>query len=98
MFFLDILVGTGLAESLGAYASNKFEQLACIIGMEVFMNFQDLQNIVKRKNNIKIILVNNNGYLAIRNTRRVFQKRYYGTNPIGDLTMPKFKIVISYLI
>jgi acetolactate synthase-1/2/3 large subunit len=86
-------MGTGLAESLGAYASGKFEQITCIIGDgSFFMNIQDLQNIIKDKINIKIILVNNNGYLAIRNTQKEFlQKRYYGTNPEGGLTMPKFK-------
>ncbi len=61
--------------------------------MEVFfMNIQDLHNIAKKKINIKIILVNNNGYLAIRNTQKEFlKKKYYGTNPDGGLTMPKFK-------
>ena len=86
-------MGTGLAESLGAYASSKFKQITCIIGDgSFFMNIQDLQNIIQNKINIKIILVNNNGYLAIRNTQKEFlQKRYYGTNPKGGLTMPKFK-------
>ena len=86
-------MGTGLAESLGVYASNKFEQIACIIGDgSFFMNIQDLQNFSKKKINIKIILVNNNGYLAIRNTQKEFlKKKYYGTNPGGGLTMPKFK-------
>ena len=56
------------------------------------MNIQDLHNIAKKKINIKIILVNNNGYLAIRNTQKEFlNKKYYGTNPGGGLTMPKFK-------
>ncbi len=86
-------MGTGLAESLGAYAGNNFKEIACIIGDGSFlMNIQDLQNIIEKKINIKIILINNNGYLAIRNTQKEFlNKRYYGTNPSGGLTMPKFK-------
>ena len=68
-------MGTGLAESLGVYASNKFEQIVCIIGDgSFFMNIQDLHSIAKKKINIKIILVNNNGYLAIRNTQKEFLK------------------------
>lgn len=86
-------MGTGLAESIGVYSSKKFNQLVCIIGDGSFlMNIQDLQNIVEKKMNIKIILINNNGYLAIRHTQKEFLgKRYFGTNPKGGLTMPQFK-------
>ena len=38
------------------------------------MNIQDLQTIVQDKINVKIIIVNNNGYLAIRHTQKEFLK------------------------
>jgi acetolactate synthase I/II/III large subunit len=48
------------------------------------MNIQDLQTIQQHKINISIILVNNNGYLAIRHTQKEFLKgRYYGSDPKG---------------
>ena len=86
-------MGTGLAESIGAYKSKKFKEILCIIGDGSFlMNIQDLQNIVQDKMNIKIFLINNNGYLAIRHTQREFlNKRFYGTDPRGGLSMPQFK-------
>ena len=68
-------MGTGLAESIGVAKSNKFKNLICIIGDGSFlMNIQDLQTIVQDKINVKIIIVNNNGYLAIRHTQKEFLK------------------------
>jgi acetolactate synthase I/II/III large subunit len=86
-------MGTGLAESIGAHKSNIFKKIMCVIGDGSFlMNIQDLQNIAQDKMNIKIFLINNNGYLAIRHTQKEFlDKRFFGTDPKGGLSMPDFK-------
>ena len=86
-------MGTGLAESLGASKSKNFKKYICIIGDGSFlMNIQDLQSIIQDKINILIIIVNNNGYLAIRDTQKEFLKsRFYGTHPDWKLQMPSFK-------
>ncbi len=86
-------MGTGLAETIGSFASRKFKELICIIGDgSLLMNCQDLQSISQYKINVKIILVNNNGYLAIRHTQKEFlNKRYYGTLPPKDISFPSFK-------
>ena len=86
-------MGTGLAESIGSSASKKFKNYLCIIGDGSFlMNIQDLQTISQKNINLIIILVNNNGYLAIRHTQSEFlKKKYYGTHPDWGLTMPDFK-------
>ena len=56
------------------------------------MNCQDLQNIYQNKINVIILVVNNNGYLAIRHTQKEFlNKKYFGTSPKGDLTFPSIK-------
>ena len=67
--------------------------MLCIIGDGSFlMNIQDLQTIVQNKINVIILLVNNNGYLAIRNTQKEFLKgRYYGTHPKFNLTFPNYE-------
>lgn len=85
-------MGTGLAETIGVNASKKFKRLICIIGDgSLLMNSQDLQTISQEKMNVIIILVNNNGYLAIRHTQKEFlNSKYYGTkNP--NITFPNFK-------
>ncbi len=88
-------MGTGLAETIGVSKSKNFSKLICIIGDGSFlMNIQDLQTIVQDKINAIIVLVNNNGYLAIRNTQKEFLKgRYYGTHPKKNLTFPNFEKV-----
>tara|TARA_Y100000294_G_scaffold148865_1_gene145438 strand:+ start:2398 stop:4140 length:1743 start_codon:yes stop_codon:yes gene_type:complete len=86
-------MGSGLAETIGAIKSKNFKKIICIIGDGSFlMNIQDLQTIFQDKINVSIILINNNGYLAIRNTQKEFlNRRYFGTHPKGNLTMPSFR-------
>ena len=88
-------MGTGLAETIGVAKSKIFSKLICVIGDGSFlMNIQDLQTIVQDKINAIIVLVNNNGYLAIRNTQKEFLKgRYFGTHPKNNLTFPNFEKV-----
>ncbi len=88
-------MGTGLAETIGCSKSKKFEKYICIIGDGSFlMNIQDLQTINQDKINVLIILVNNNGYLAIRHTQKEFlNSKFYGTHPDWKLTMPSFEKV-----
>lgn len=88
-------MGTGLAETLGAYQTKKYKNLICIIGDGSFvMNIQDLQSIIQFRIPVVIILVNNNGYLAIRHTQSGFlESKYYGTHPNWGLDFPNFKKV-----
>jgi acetolactate synthase-1/2/3 large subunit len=86
-------MGTGLAETIGSFQSKLFKKFLCIIGDGSFlMNCQDLQTIFHEKINVIIVLVNNNGYLAIRNTQREFLKsRFIGTQSPKDISFPNFK-------
>ena len=90
-------MGTGLAETIGVYKSKQFKRCVCIIGDGSFlMNIQDLQTIVQDKINAIILLINNNGYLAIRHTQKEFLGgRYFGTHPKFNLTFPKFEKIIK---
>ena len=80
-------MGTGLAETIGVAQSNLYKKIYCIIGDGSFlMNIQDLQTIAQNKINVVILLINNNGYLAIRHTQKEFLKaRYFGTHPKGNV-------------
>ena len=85
-------MGTGLSETIGSYKSKKFKKHICIIGDGSFlMNCQDLQTIFQENINVIIVVVNNNGYLAIRHTQKEFlDKRYYGTHPKDGISFPDF--------
>lgn len=88
-------MGTGLAETIGSYFTNKFNNYVCIIGDgSLLMNIQDLQSISQFKIPVLIILVNNNGYLAIRHTQKGFlNSKFYGTHPNWGLKFPNFEKV-----
>jgi acetolactate synthase I/II/III large subunit len=86
-------MGTGLAETIGSHEANLFKKFLCIIGDGSFlMNCQDLQTIFQEKIDVVIVLVNNNGYLAIKHTQKEFlNKRYIGTQAPKDISFPDFK-------
>jgi acetolactate synthase-1/2/3 large subunit len=85
-------MGTGLSETIGSYKSKIFKKHICIIGDGSFlMNCQDLQTIYQENINVIIVVVNNNGYLAIRHTQKEFlSERYFGTHPKDGISFPNF--------
>ncbi len=82
--------------SIGAALASG-RRVLCITGDGCLqMNIQELATVVKNKLNIKIFLLNNNGYLLIRNT----QKTHCNTRLIGEgeksgLGFPNFKKIAS---
>jgi acetolactate synthase-1/2/3 large subunit len=88
-------MGTGLAETIGSYASHMYKKYVTIIGDGSFlMNIQDLQSIFQYQVPTIILVINNNGYLAIRNTQRDFLSgKYYGTHPDWGLVMPSIELI-----
>lgn len=83
-------MGTGLAETVGVAMSGLFKQSVCVIGDgSLLMNVQDLETIRQNNINVVIMVVNNNGYLAIRQTQKEFLGgRFFGTHPDWNLTIP----------
>lgn len=88
-------MGTGLAETVGVAMSGHFSRHFCVVGDGSFlMNVQDLQTIRQYSINVVILVVNNNGYLAIRHTQKEFLNgRYYGTHPNWNLPMPSIESI-----
>ena len=94
-------MGTGLAETIGSFKSSKAKKYICIIGDGSFlMNIQDLQTIKSLNIPVIIVVVNNNGYLAIRQTQGGFLKnKFYGTHPKWSLDIAKIsKLADSFEI
>ena len=90
-------MGTGLAETVGAASSRQFEKYITVIGDgSMLMNVQDLQTIKHLNINTIIVIINNNGYLAIRQTQETFlEGRLHGTHPDWGLTMPCFRKIAA---
>lgn len=94
-------MGSGLPNAIGAsFATNK-KRVICLCGDgSMQLNIQDLQTIYYNKLPIKIFIINNKGYLAIRHTQNGWlDKRYVGSAESGGLSLPDFeRIVKAYRI
>lgn len=88
-------MGTGLPESIGACFANNMGRTICLTGDgSLQLNIQELQTIFQHKLPIKIFVMNNNGYLAIRHTQKTFlESNYTGSAPEGGLTLPNYQKV-----
>jgi len=92
-------MGFTLPASIGAAIASNSKNIIGITGDGSFqMNIQELQTIVNFNLPIKIFVLNNGGYLSIRNTMdKFFESRYYGTDSKSGLTFPEIeKIAYAY--
>uniref|UniRef100_UPI0040488387 thiamine pyrophosphate-binding protein n=1 Tax=Algoriphagus sp. TaxID=1872435 RepID=UPI0040488387 len=84
-------MGFTLPASIGAsIAAKGLRNVIGITGDGSFqMNIQELQTIVNYNLPVKIFVLNNGGYLSIRNTMdKFFESRYFGTDASSGLTLP----------
>ena len=60
------------------------------------MNIQELQVLAHNKLNVKIVLLNNDGYLSIKTTqKKFFNSRFAGTGSAYGLSNPNFADVVA---
>jgi acetolactate synthase-1/2/3 large subunit len=87
--------------SIGVSIANNKSEILGITGDGSFqLNIQELQTIVNYNLPIKLFVLNNSGYLSIRNTMdKFFDSRYFGTGPESGLSFPALrKIAYAYNI
>lgn len=87
-------MGWALPAAIGvAMASNR--PVVSIVGDGSFMsNIQELAVVKQHQLDIKFIILNNDGYLSIKNTQsKYFEGRVYGTSSETGLWFPSFKNV-----
>ena len=92
-------MGFTLPASIGVAVASNNKNIIGITGDGSFqMNIQELQTIVNFNLPIKIFVLNNGGYLSIRNTMdKFFESRYYGTDAGSGLSLPEVsKIGLAY--
>lgn len=83
-------MGTGLPEAVGASFAAERREVYCFIGDgSLMLNLQELQTIRHYGLPVKVIVYNNNGYLAIKHTQKAFLgERYFGTDPKNGVSVP----------
>jgi acetolactate synthase-1/2/3 large subunit len=85
-------MGYDLPASIGACLARNKQRVICLAGDgSLMMNIQELQTVLGYKLPIKIIVLNNNGYLSIKQTQQnYFPDNVFGTCPSDGVTLPNF--------
>jgi len=94
-------MGYGLPAALGAAIALKGERVICIDGDgSIQMNIQELATISYHKPNLKIFLLNNNGYHSIRQTQNnLFKPPLVGIDKESGICFPdNEKLAMAYSI
>lgn len=90
-------MGYDLPAAIGACIGSGKKEIVLITGDgSIMMNLQELQTISAYKLPVKIFILENNGYVAIRTTQAAFfEKRYVGESPRSGLFLPSFEKVAA---
>lgn len=88
-------MGYGFPASIGASVALNGQRVICIDGDGSFMmNIQELATVAYNKLNIKIFIINNNGYLSIKQTQRnMFKPPLVGVDSNSGISFPDFEII-----
>lgn len=83
-------MGFNLPAAVGACIGNGRKPVVVVTGEGSFqMNLQELQTIVHYKLPVKVFVINNNGYVSIRNTQKAFFKGHLvGEGPQSGVSFP----------
>ncbi len=95
----DASMGYDIPSSIGAAFAAPGRRVICLAGDgSGHMNIQELQTIVHHNLPIKVIMLNNGGYLSIRLTQTGFFKgNYIGEGPRSGVTFPDYtKLAKAY--
>ena len=86
-------MGYGFPAAIGVAISDNSNRTICIDGDgSVMMNIQELATMAYNKLNIKLFILNNNGYLSIRQTQRnLFQPPFIGIDSESGVGFPNFE-------
>jgi acetolactate synthase-1/2/3 large subunit len=85
-------MGYELPAAIGAAFANPQQRIICIAGDgSIMLNIQELDTIKRYNLPIKIILLNNDGYLSIKTSQKGFFKREKGSGIDSGLSFPVFK-------
>ena len=92
-------MGYGFPAAIGACIAEHNQRTICIDGDGSFqMNIQELQTVVYHNLNLKIVILNNNGYHSIRQTQtNLFQPPLVGVCEENGISFPDMeKIAYAY--
>jgi acetolactate synthase I/II/III large subunit len=92
-------MGYDLPAAIGACLASGRQPIVCLAGDgSLQMNIQELQTVVHHNLPIKVFVLNNGGYLSIRQTQdNMFGGHYVGEGPTSGISFPDFiKVAEAY--
>lgn len=89
-------MGYDLPASVGAAIARRGKRVICLAGDgSVHLNIQELQTLVHHKLPVKLIVLNNGGYLSMRQTQSNFFGRLIGAGPSSGVSFPDYTRVAN---
>jgi acetolactate synthase-1/2/3 large subunit len=86
-------MGYGLPAAIGAAAGSR-RRVICLEGDgSLMMNLQELQTVAMHRWPIKILVLDNGGYLSIRKSQQTFFDRLTGESAATGVAFPDFPVV-----
>jgi acetolactate synthase-1/2/3 large subunit len=91
-------MGYDLPAAIGAAVARGGKRVICLAGDgSIQMNIQELQTLVQYQLPVKVLVLNNNGYLSIRSTQAGFFGRLVGEGPESGVSFPSMiKLAEAY--
>lgn len=88
-------MGYDLPASIGASVALNKKRIICLAGDgSLMMNLQELETMQGYKLPIKVIVLNNHGYVSIRQTQEAyFSDNLFGIGPEDGVTLPDFIVL-----
>jgi acetolactate synthase-1/2/3 large subunit len=84
-------MGHDIPAALGAAVAAPGRRVICLAGDgSSMMNIQELETIVRLNANIKIFILDNDGYLSIKQTQKNFFGVEAGSSPASGISFPDF--------
>jgi acetolactate synthase-1/2/3 large subunit len=88
-------MGYDLPAAIGAAKAAPNKSIICFAGDgSIMMNLQELQTIIYENLNICIVILENDGYLSIKQTQTNFFKKEFGASPGSGVSFPNFRNVL----
>jgi acetolactate synthase-1/2/3 large subunit len=89
-------MGFDLPAAIGAALADSSSKTICFAGDgSIMMNLQELQTIKNLQLDILIIILDNGGYLSIKQTQSNFFGEHHGATPESGVTFPNFLKIIA---
>jgi acetolactate synthase-1/2/3 large subunit len=87
-------MGYDLPAALGAAFADQSRPVICFAGDgSIMMNLQELQTLAASNLDILLVILDNDGYLSIKQTQTNFFGRFHGSNPESGISFPNFRSV-----